>query len=412
MTHHVDAVNGLLATPKVFYSPRLHVERGAFALEWINAFAHLDPVMRTGLTLHGGTLAQLHIGKLQRLSRDIDMLGESRGVVEPVLEAIATRYGKKLFTWSEDTLESPEVPMQRFSVYFPSAISEGALVPLKLDVTYLTVKLPLVAVLLSSSAVYSPLDSANSVETLSPTAFIADKLPTLGFDTLGYSRPNDMAQSGNPEHVFKQLHDIAALTDCDVSYDDLLSLYAAGIKARNAARGLSHAVATCLADASRVALIAIAGWAYPDNDDVPEDENYVLDVQHARAGIQPFRAYSLPGTPDVLLSAARVYLLTRALAAVEEGSLRPSDMRSTMERARAAGTRASDPKEQAYRVAVSKVLGQAANPNGWRVPVTSRRIFGRAPDAAIAVYVGCRLGEEVESLASKGRFIFEPEDPA
>lgn len=235
MTHHVDAVNGLLATPKVFYSPRLHVERGAFALEWINAFAHLDPVMRTGLALHGGTLAQLHIGKLQRLSRDIDRLGESRGVVEPVLEAIAARYGHKLFTWSEDTLESPEVPMQRFSVYFPSAISEGALVPLKLDVTYLTVKLPLVAVLLSSSAVYSPLDSANSVETLSPTAFIADKLPTLGFDTLGYSRPNDMAQSGNPEHVFKQLHDIAALTDCDVSYDDLLSLYAAGIKARNAA---------------------------------------------------------------------------------------------------------------------------------------------------------------------------------
>jgi len=235
VTHHLDKVTGLLAAPKVFYSPRLHIERGAFALEWINAFAHLDPVMRTGLTLHGGTLAQLHLGELQRISRDIDMLGTSRGVIEPVLEAIAARYGHKLFTWSEDALESPEVPMQRFFIYFPRAMTEGTLVPLKLDVTYLTVDLPLVPVLLSSSAVYSPLDPANSVETLTPTAFIADKLPTLGFDTLGYSRPTDMAQSGNPEHVFKQMHDIAALSDRDLSYDDLLSLYAAGLEARHAA---------------------------------------------------------------------------------------------------------------------------------------------------------------------------------
>ena len=151
---------------------------------------------------------------------------------------------------------------------------------------------------------------------------------------------------------------------------------------------------------------------YPDNDDVPGDENYVIDVHHARAEIQPFRAYCLPGTPDVLVSAARVHLLTRALAAVEAGSLRVSDMRTMMERSRAAGKRARDPNEHDYRDAVSNVLGRAANPDGWCIPVTSRRVFGRAPDAAIAVYVGCRLGEELASLASKGRFSFEPEDPA
>ncbi len=300
--------------------------------------------------------------------------------------------------------------MQRFSVYFPSAATEGAFVPLKLDVTYLTVELPLVAVALSSSAVYSPTKSSDSVNTLTPTAFVADKLPTLGFDTLGYSRPTDMAESSNPEHIFKQMHDIAALTDCGLSYDDLLPLYSAGVAARNTARSLTHTVAACLADANRVYRIAIAGWAYPNNDDTQGDENYIVDVQRARAGIPPFRAYSLPGTPDVLVSAARVHLLTSALAAVNRGSLRTSEIRAIIERARVAGKRAGDPKDRAYRVVLSKVLGQPANPDGWCIPVASRRVFGRAPDAAISAYVGCQPEAEASSLTADGRFSFEPED--
>ena len=410
MTHHVDAIDGLLAAPQTFYSTHLYAERGAFALEWINAFGHVDPTLRTGLTLHGGTLAQLHLGKLQRLSRDIDLLGTSRGSIEQVLNAIADRYDKKLFTWSEDMVERPEVPMRRFSVYFPSALTEGTLVPLKLDITYLPVDLPLVSVRLSASAVYSPTESTDSVDTLTPTAFVADKLPTLGFDTLGYPRPVAMAEDGNPEHIFKQIHDIAGLTDRGLSLDELLPLYAAGVEARNKARRLEYSVAECLEDADRVCRVAIAGWAYPDNDDVVADQNYIIDVQHARAGIPPFAAYSLPGTPDVMVSACRVDMVVRALLAVAKGSLTPAMMRALIERSRASGERARDPNEKEYRTALKAVLGRRTNPEGWRIPVNSRRIFGRAPEAAISAYVGCRPEIEAESLANTGRFTFEPKD--
>ena len=409
MTHHLDDTPGLLAAPRTFYSDRLHAERGAFALEWINAFAHVDPQLRRGLTLHGGTLAQLHIGALQRLSRDIDLLGMRSGIIEPVLDAIADRYKQHLFTWAEDVVESPAVPMQRFSVYFPSATTPSTSVPLKLDVTYLPIDLPLATVRLSSSAVYVPTRADDTVETLTPTAFIADKLPTLGFDTLGYPRPTQMAETGNPEHIFKQLHDISALLDLEIDHHELLGLYAAGIDVRNKARNLNYGVDACLADANRVCRVAIAGWSYPNNDDVAYDTNYIMDVQHARAGIQPFRAYALSKTPDVVVSASRVYLLTAALAATRQQVVQASDLRLILERARSIGEQARDPEEKKFRAALSKVFGRAVNPDGWSLPVTSRRIFGAAPDAAVWAYVGRDPAAELASLKATDRFIFEPQ---
>lgn len=36
----------------------LHAETGAYAIEWVNAFAHLDSKLTSGLMLHGGTLTR------------------------------------------------------------------------------------------------------------------------------------------------------------------------------------------------------------------------------------------------------------------------------------------------------------------------------------------------------------------
>ena len=163
----------------------LHAETGAYALEWVNAFAHLDSTLTSGLTLHGGTLAQLHLGEFQRLSRDVDLIAASHARIEDVLQAIADRYERRLFTWEAVPLADVPVAMQRFSVFFPSAKEPGVLVPLKVDITLLSVRLMTQFVRLGASKIYAPSNAEDRVETLTPAAFIADKLPTLGFDTLG-----------------------------------------------------------------------------------------------------------------------------------------------------------------------------------------------------------------------------------
>lgn len=60
---------------------------------------------------------QLYLGALQRLSRDVDLIGSRRGLIEPVLDEITARYGRELFRWGEDTIADPPVDTQRFSVF-------------------------------------------------------------------------------------------------------------------------------------------------------------------------------------------------------------------------------------------------------------------------------------------------------
>ena len=85
-----------------------------------------------------------------------------------------------------------------------------------------------------------------------------------------------------------------------------------------------------------------------------------------------------------------------------------SDVRSLVARARSIGEQVRDPEEKEFRATLAKVFGKAANPEGWPLPVTSRRIFGAAPDAAIWAYVGRDPAAEVASLKATDRFTFEP----
>lgn len=172
MTRHVDDLPGLLAEPQVFYSSRRLGETAAYALEWINAFGHLPPHDRRGLLLHGGTPAQLHLREQQRFSRDVDLIGAGHGRIEPVLDAIARRYDRRLFHWEETPVDGAEIPLQRFSAYFRNAAD--AEIPLKIDITYLPVALDTGTVDLAGSAVYRPRDLGDVIETLTPQAFIAD----------------------------------------------------------------------------------------------------------------------------------------------------------------------------------------------------------------------------------------------
>lgn len=401
MTRHVDDLRGLLAEPGVFYGPRRLGETAAYAFEWINAFGHVTPGEREGLQLHGGTPAQLYLGEQQRFSRDVDLIGRDPGRIERVLDAVAQRYDGRLFRWEETPVEGAEIPLQRFSAYFRNA--GGVEIPLKVDVTYLQVTLDTATVSLARSAAYRPRDIGDAIETLTPQAFIADKLPTLGFDTLGYRRVADAL--GHPEHVWKQLHDISRLVAVSGDLSRVLALYEAGIAARNAARGLAHGPDACLDDAYRVAMVALAAAVFPYNHDRPGDDHYAGDVEHVRSGLGRYREHLL-GTATLLDDATTTALLVRGLRSARRGEVAIVELVPALARIRLLrdGFAGSAP----LRAALRARFDTAADPAGWEAPVSSRRLYRARPSAAITAWVAANVVSELRELTHSGRFTFEP----
>ena len=94
--------------------------------------------------------------------------------------------------------------------------------------------------------------------TLSVEGFVADKLPTLGFDTHGYARPVEgvLSHEGHPEHIWMQIHDLAGLVELDGDLSVIHDRYRAGINARSQVRQVEFTSAACLKDAWRVCHIA------------------------------------------------------------------------------------------------------------------------------------------------------------
>lgn len=405
MTHHLEGIPGLLAPARTFYVRDLHAETGAYALEWVNAFAHLEAKLTSGLTLHGGTLAQLHLGEFQRLSRDVDLIAASHGRIEDVLQAIAARYERRLFTWEAVPLADVPIAMQRFSVFFPSAKEPGVLVPLKVDITSLPVRLMTRFVRLGASKIYAPSNADDRVETLTPAAFIADKMPTLGFDTLGY--PRGGGPLGHPEQIWKQLHDISSLIAVAEDLAPLAALYEHSVRARNEARGLSHTVAACLEDVWRVCVVAVAASTFPRNDDRVGDEHYAEDVQDVRRGLGGYRAYCMR-EPAPLTIATRCALLARGLLAVSKGEISVDLIQPMF--ARLDELSPAVERDRPLREVLRVLLGRAENPDDWDWPVASRLLFGLNPSAAIAAYLAPRVADEANQLARTRRFSFEPTD--
>lgn len=401
MTHHVDDLPGLLAEPRSFYAKRRLGETSSYALEWINAFGHLPANARAGLLVHGGTPAQLFLGDQQRFSRDVDLIGDERGRIEGVLDAIAERYKGRLFRWEETPIEQPEIDLQRFSAYFKNAA--GADIPLKIDVIYLPVQLDKASVRLAQSGVYVPRNPEDAIETLTPQAFIADKLPTLGFDTLGYSRTIGVLE--NPDHVWKQLHDITRLVAASGSLDRVPDLYERSIAARNKARGLAHATEACLRDAYRAAMIALAAAMYPNNEDREADAKYPGDVESVREGRSRF-AQHLTKAPTLYDDSTTIALLTNGLLAVRAGDISVDELQAVFARLR--GLAATFAETAPLRAALAARFDKAANPDGWDAPVSSRQLYRLRPYAAMTAWVASNVASEVRLLRTVGRFTFEP----
>jgi hypothetical protein len=295
------------------------------------------------------------------------------------------------------------IAMQRFSVFFPSAKEHGVLVPLNVDLTLLPVRLMTEFVRLGASKVYAPSNADDRVETLTPAAFIADKLPTLGFDTLGY--PRGGGPLGHPEQIWKQLHDISSLITVAEDLSPLAALYEQSVRARNKARGVSHTLAACLEDLWRVCVVAVAASTFPRNDDRAGDEHYTEDVQDVRTGLGGYRAYCLR-EPAPLIIATRCALLGRGLLAVSNGEISPDLIRTIFAHLDELTTAVE--RERPLRDVLRTLLGRAENPAGWDWPVASRLLFGLNPSAAIAAYLAPRLADEANQLAGIGRFSFEP----
>ncbi len=400
MTHHVDNIAGLLAEPQTFYKKRWLGETGAYALEWINAFAHLPPELRAGLLVHGGTAAQLVLGDQQRFSRDVDLIGTARGRIESVLDAIAKRYEDRLFQWEETAVEDPPIALQRFSAYFKTAAGEN--IPLMIDVIYLSVELDTAPLRLAQSGIYVPHNPEDAIETLTSQALIADKLPTLGFDTLGYGRGAGVL--GNPDHVWKQLHDITRLITASGSLDRIPELYERSVAARNTARGLTHSPDACLNDAYRVAMIALAAAMYPNNDDRPGDANYASDVDHVREGRGRF-AQHLTKTATPYDDSTTTALLASGLLAVRAGEATASELQGVFVQLRelAVAFNGSAPLRDALRAR----FDNPANPDGWGAPVSSRQLYRLRPYAAMTAWVAANVTTELRQRATAGRFSFE-----
>lgn len=401
MTHHVDDLPGLLAEPRSFYVRRPLGETGAYALEWINAFGHLPRNARAGLLLHGGTPAQLYLGDQQRFSRDVDLIGDERGRIENVLDAIAERYGGRLFHWDETPVEAPPIDMQRFSAYFENRAGDD--IPLKIDVIYLDVDLDTAPVRLAQSGIYFPRDLADAIQTLTPQALIADKLPTLGFDTLGYSRAPGAL--GNPDHVWKQLHDITRLIGASASLERVRELYERSIAARNAARGLAHASEACLEDAYRVAMVALAAATYPNNEDREEDANFGVDVDHVREGQGRF-AQHLTTAPTYYDDSTTTALLASGLLAVRADAMTLPELRTMFARLRDLADAFAG--SGALRAALRARFDQVASPQGWGAPVASRQLYRLRPSAAMTTWVATNVASEAHEFRTTARFSFEP----
>lgn len=306
-----------------------------------------------------------------------------------------------MFRWEETAIEGAEVPLQRFSAYFRNAA--GVEIPLKIDVIYLPVTLETGHVHLARSAVYRPRDPADVIETLTPQAFIADKLPTLGFDTLGYRRVADAL--GHAEHVWKQLHDLSRLIAVSGDLSRVPVVYEAGIRARNAARGLSYVPDACLEDAYRVASVALAAAVFPYNEDRPSDANYIGDVEHVRSGLGRFREH-LVGPATVLDDATMTALLTRGLLAARRGEIAIAELPPAF--ARIGQIASAFAGSASLRAALRARFDTAADPIGWEAPASSRRLYRARPSAAIAAWVAANVTGELRELALSGRFSFEP----
>ena len=401
MTHHVDGLPGLLAEPRSFYVRRRLGETGAYALEWLNALAHLPADARAGLLVHGGTPTQLYLAEQQRFSRDVDMIGDGRGRIEIVLEAIAHRYAGRLFRWEETPVENPPIDLQRFSAYFKNTAGED--VPLKIDIIYLRVELDTARVRLAQSGVYFPRDPQDAVETLTAQALIADKLPTLGFDTLGYSRAPGVL--GNPDHVWKQLHDITRLITASGSLERVRELYERSIAARNAARGLAHSLEACLKDAYRVAMIALAAALYPNNNDDLEDPNFAVDVDHVREGQGRF-AQHLTRPPTYYDDSTTTALLASGLLAVRAGAMTLAELDTMFARLR--DLRDAFSGSGVLRDALRARFDQAHSPQGWGAPVASRQLYRLRPSAAMTIWVAANVASEAQQIRTTARFSFEP----
>ena len=378
--------------------------RAVFALEFLNAKEHLAP--GGAFPARGGTPAQLLMPSgIQRLSRDLDFVGiGTNEEFEAILDRIAAHYGGQLFTWKERVLSSPRLPMHAYEVAFPTPA--GPTQTLVLDVVPIAVTLPYARLPLNRSSTYRPLDPNDAVLTLSADAFIADKLPTLGFDTHGYPRPTEaLSYEGHPEHIWKQIHDLAGLRHLPIDLGVVHQGYVAGIAARNVARGLALSPAACLADAWRVCDIAVAALnGYPADD--LNDAHYLWDVLHVRAGINTYAQYAIGRwTPTARLrSAAQVSFLVAALREIEEGELTPVDVNAVAARvgevqARLASLQRKDPLHQRF---VARRNGIA-----WGWAIESSFVYRLAPEAALYLLVAGDLVGHAKHLSAEGAFAFE-----
>lgn len=409
MTHHLDGVPGLLAPAASFYHNRNYQERAVYALEWVNSFAHTPTALRGDLKFRGGTAAQLHFGNLQRLSRDIDLVGSNSGAarIADLLDAVADRYGRQLFTWEQRPVTSPAVPMEKYWIHFPSATAGSPPLNLSLDITFMPLSLPVVSVLLSQSRVYQPSNLADAVETWTPAGFVADKLPTLGFNTHGYGRPVLLLPGeAHPENIWKQLHDLTALSDLRPDLAEVLGLYVMSIEARNAVRPQQFTPQVCLADAMRVCrLAAEAAETYPSSP--ADDTDYMQDALYVREGQGAFGAYLLGRGTSAYESRypARIALLIAGLLALSADQLDTATLESVTTHASEVADRVSaSPRDPASR----KIKAWFRDRNlAWTWPVEAPTIFARNPLAAIHARLATALVDEAAHLTRHGTFSLE-----
>lgn len=376
-----------------------------FALEFLNAKEHLAPGAQ--FPARGGTPAQLTLPSgIQRLSRDLDFLGfGTASEFETILDRIADHYGRQLFNWKKRTIAASRIPMYAYEVEFPTPA--GQTQTLVLDVVPLSLTLPTVQLPLNKSAIYVPLDAKDAVLTLSVEGFIADKLPTLGFDTHGYARPVEgaLVYEGHPEHIWKQIHDLAGLTQLDHDPAVIHDRYRAGIDARSAVRHVAFTTADCLKDAGRVCHVAFAALnGYPEDD--PADPNHLPDVLHVQAGIGTYAQYAIGRWSQTarLRACARTAYLVAALQAIEAGALAPADVQTTTVRVRAVVTRVAElmKKDPLHRRFIAKRGGIT-----WSWAVGPRDVYILAPEAAIYALVADDVIGHAQHLQERGEFGFE-----
>lgn len=399
------AVPGLFGDARSFDQRSDTGLRAAFALEFLNAKEHVAPGGQ--FPARGGTPAQLTLPSgIQRLSRDLDFLSlGSQSDFEAVLDMVADHYERRLFGWKSRVIAAPRIPMYAYEVEFPTPA--GVTQTLVLDVVSLPLTLPTVRLPLSRSQIYIPLDAGDTITTLSVEGFLADKLPTLGFDTHGYARPLDgvLVYEGHPEHIWKQIHDLAGLAELDHDLAVIEDRYRAGIVARSAVRGVAFTAADCLEDAWRVCHVAFAALnGYPTDD--PVDRSYLSDVLHVQAGINTYAQYAIGRWPQGarLRAVARTAYLVAAMRAIDAGMLVPDEVQATSARIRDVHSRmvALLKKDPLHRRFVAKRDGIR-----WGWAIEPRDVYLLAPDAALYAMVADDLVTLAHHLRDHGEFSFE-----